>query len=171
MSELPVCTLIPPGESVSHLNPGVSAGQLGELDTAPVVYVPQTHLPGNTETSETWGPEEVSGQNRLHWACGGNGPALWGADDVLLVAAGAGFRQAGDGGRVAEQHRSGTDLEAETNQSEERTENTLLLETEEELKSLKSGWDVRKMSLNIKTTFIALETKKTYLKRKNLKKC
>lgn len=37
-------------------------------------------------------------------------PALGGADEVLFIAAGAGFREAGDGRRVSEQQRAWINL-------------------------------------------------------------
>lgn len=35
-----------------YLNAGVGAGQLGELDAAAVIHVPQAHLPGNMKTHQ-----------------------------------------------------------------------------------------------------------------------
>lgn len=87
---------------------------------------------------------------------------------------------------MAKQHRSGTDLEAESNQSEERTENTLLLETEEKLNSkdkdkksnkkvLRIKWQKKQKHLIKKEKILILENtnkdRKTSNKRLQEKKC
>ena len=37
--------------SVSYLYTSVGTGQLGELNTASIIHIPQTHLSGNTRQS------------------------------------------------------------------------------------------------------------------------